>query len=195
MPISATYNVKGGTMAQYDQVIEGLAEYANAAGGLAHIAVSTPDGFIVWDVWESEEAFDSFAPNLGPHLEAAGIGDQAAPFMGRVENMSIDETAHEFPGVAVLYSFPGMSVQQYHDVLNQVKFDGLAPGTRRAHIATETPEGIFVIAIWKSEAAFREFEPALHAAFAAAGIPAAAPVIGNIHRIRISPDVARTAHA
>lgn len=195
MPISATYNVKGGTLAQYDKIIQGLAELSAAPGGLAHIATATPDGFLVCDIWESQEAFDNFAPNLGPHAEAAGIGDRAAPFLGHVENLIITEKINELPAVAVLYSFPGMSLQQYHDVLSHVKFDTLPPATRRAHIASESPEGIFVLAIWESEAAFRAFEPALRAAFQAANVEFATPVIGKVHRIAVSPDAALTAHA
>ena len=193
MPISATYNVKGGTLAQYDQIIKGLAELAAAPGGLAHIATATPDGFLVCDIWESQEAFDSFAPNLGPHVEEAGIGDRAAPFVGHVENLIITDKINQLPAVAVIYSFPGMSLEQYHDVLSRVKFDS---SSRRAHIASETPEGMFVIAIWESEAAFHTFEPALRAAFAAAGVEYATPVIGKVHRIAVSPDAAlTTAHA
>jgi heme-degrading monooxygenase HmoA len=195
MPISATYNVKGGTLAQYDKIITGLAELAAAPGGLAHIAAATPDGFLVCDIWESQEAFDNFAPNLGPHAEAAGIGDRAAPFLGHVENLIITEKINQMPAVAVIYSFPGMSVQQYHDVLSHVKFDALPESTRRAHIASETPEGMFVVSIWESEAAFRSFEPALRAAFEAANVKFATPVIGKIHRIVVSPDAALSARA
>jgi heme-degrading monooxygenase HmoA len=192
MPVSATYNVKGGTTAQYDQIIKGLAELAAAPGGLAHIATVTPDGFVVCDIWESQEAFDNFAPNLGPHAEAAGIGDRAAPFLGHVENLIITEKINQLPAAAVLYSFPKMTLPQYHDVLSQVKFDS---STRRAHIASETPDGIFVLAIWESEDAFRAFEPALRAAFEAANVEYATPVIGKVHRIAVNPDAALSAHA
>ena len=112
---------------------------------------------------------------------------------GHVENLIITDKINQLPAVAVIYSFPGMSLEQYHDILSRVKFDS---SSRRAHIASETPEGMFVIAIWESEAAFHTFEPALRAAFAAAGVEYLTPVIGKVHRIAVSPDAAlTTAHA
>ena len=192
MPISATYNVKGGTLVQYDQIIKGLAEQAASPGGLAHIAAATSDGFIVCDIWDSQESFDSFSPNLGPHVEVAGLGDKAAPFMGHVENLVISERINQLPAVAIFYTFPGMTVEKYHDVLQQAQFDTVATTARRAHIAIQTPEGMFIVAVWESESAFRQFEPALKAAFANNGIEAPAPVIAKIHRIAVSPDAARS---
>lgn len=195
MSISAIYNVKGGTLAQYNQIIEALGKHVPAPGGLAHIATATPEGFLVCDVWESQEAFDNFSAILGPAAAAAGIGNQDAPLMGRVVNMFVTDKAAEVPSVAILYSFPGMSVDRYRDVLGQVKFEGLPPTARRAHIASETAEGIVVVAVWEKELAFREFEPALREAFTATGVDKAVPVVGQIHRIAFSPDVVQTAPA
>ena len=44
-------------------------------GLLAHIAGDAPSGFRVVDVWESEEAANSFGEILGQHLQAVGITD------------------------------------------------------------------------------------------------------------------------
>lgn len=195
MPISAIYNVRGGTIAQYDQVIEALGEHANSPGGLAHIAAATPDGFLVCDVWESQGAFDSFAANLLPCIEAAGIAGQAALLMGRVENMFVAENANDMPTVAILYSFPGMSAARYREVLSRLKHEWIAPVARRAHIAMQTAEGMVVIAVWESEPAFRAFEPAVRAAFAVSGVDDASPVIGQIHRIGFTPGVVQGAYA
>jgi hypothetical protein len=42
-------------------------------GLLVHAAGDGPNGFRVVDVWESEEAAQKFAEQLGPHLQEAGI--------------------------------------------------------------------------------------------------------------------------
>ena len=195
MPISAIYDVKGGTLAQYDQIIEALGALIPAPGSLGHIATATPDGFLVCDIWESQEALDSFAQHLIPRTEAAGIGRQSSPLMGRVENMLAAENANELPAVAILYSFPGMTAARYHEVLSHVKFEGAPPAARRAHIASETAGGMFIAGVWESEAAFRAFEPVLHAALAACGVDATTPVIGQIHKIGLMPGGVQSAHA
>jgi hypothetical protein len=42
-------------------------------GLLVHAAGDGPGGFRVVDVWESEEAAQSFGEQLAPHLREAGI--------------------------------------------------------------------------------------------------------------------------
>ena len=195
MPISAIYNIRGGTLAHYDRIIAALGKHANSPGGIAHIAAATPDGILVCDIWESQEALDNFARHLGPLAEAAGIGSQNSPLMGRVENMSITENDNDMPAVAILYSIPGMSVARYRELLSQVKFEGSPSTARRAHIACETAEGMFIVALWESEAAFRAFEPAINAAFAATGVNGASPVIGQIHRAGFMPGAFQSVRA
>ena len=62
------------TVAQYDEVIKKLEDtgHGNPPGRLSHAAALKGTGYIVVDVWESQEAFDSFAPVLVPLIEAAG---------------------------------------------------------------------------------------------------------------------------
>ena len=187
MPISAIHDVKGGPFAQYDQIIEALGEHAQSPGGLAHIATATPDGFLVCDIWESQEDFENFLPQLLPRAEAAGLAPQTAPKLGRVEKLIVSDDANTLPAVAVLYSFAGMTVAQYYDLLASVNADGPPPITRRAHIASETADGIFVLGVWESEPAFHDFEPLIQRAFAACGVAGAAPVIGQIHRLAFIP--------
>ncbi len=195
MPISAIYNATGGTLAQYDKIIEALGEHSNSPGGLAHITAATADGFLVCDIWESQEAYDNFASHLRPGVEATGIGSRITMLMGRVENMTIADDDNDMPTVAIFYLFSRMTVAQYHQVASQVKFEGSSPTARRAHIACETAEGMFVVSLWESEAAFRAFEPAIQSAFAACGVDAAVPVIGRIHRVGFKPGGAPPAPA
>jgi heme-degrading monooxygenase HmoA len=195
MPIATIYEVKGGTLAQYDAIIEGLGEHAQSPGGLAHIAAETPYGFFVCDVWESMEAYQSFEPHLTRQAEAAGLEGKATPVMGRVERVFVSESANALPAVAVIYDFKGLTVERYHEVLSHVRFGDVSPEARRAHIASDTGDGIFVAAVWESEAAFRAFEPALHAAFAVASVDAPAPLVVPIHKVMFSPAAAQSAHA
>jgi hypothetical protein len=62
------------TVAQYDDVIRTLehAGHGNPPGRLSHVAALKGNGYIVIDVWESQEAFDSFAQVLIPLIEGAG---------------------------------------------------------------------------------------------------------------------------
>ena len=47
-------------------------------GLISHQAGEGPDGFIVVDVWESEEAFARFGETVGPILKEVGITDPPA---------------------------------------------------------------------------------------------------------------------
>jgi hypothetical protein len=78
---------QGGTITRekYDEVISRLTGGKDhmespsdwpVEGLLSHAAGEGPNGFRVVDVWESEEACNSFGEILGPHLEAVGITDE-----------------------------------------------------------------------------------------------------------------------
>jgi len=62
------------TVAQYDEVIKKLenAGHGNPPGRLSHVAALKGNGYLVVDVWESQEAFDSFAQALIPLIKGAG---------------------------------------------------------------------------------------------------------------------------
>jgi len=62
------------TVAQYDDAIEKLeaAGHGNPPGRVSHVAALKGTGYFVVDVWESQEAFDAFAPVLIPLIEAVG---------------------------------------------------------------------------------------------------------------------------
>ena len=58
----------------YDKVMKQLegAGYANPPGRLSHVAARKGDGYLVADVWESQEALDTFFHTLGPMLAQHG---------------------------------------------------------------------------------------------------------------------------
>ena len=62
------------TVAQYDDVIQELedAGHGNPPGRLSHVAALKGTGYVVVDVWESQEAFDACAQALIPLIDAVG---------------------------------------------------------------------------------------------------------------------------
>ncbi|MEA2445596.1 MAG: hypothetical protein QOJ12_2888 [Thermoleophilales bacterium] len=89
MALGLYFTPGGFTTDRYDEVIKQL-EAAGAgapAGRTNHFAVETPDGQIqVFDVWESQEAFEAFGATLVPIM--AGLGaDPGEPAVGRLHNV------------------------------------------------------------------------------------------------------------
>jgi hypothetical protein len=75
MAVAMLIEFPGGNISQYDRVISRLnLKGRTYKGGLFHVAGATDDGVRVVDVWESQEAFDSFLKDkLGAALEAEGL--------------------------------------------------------------------------------------------------------------------------
>ena len=90
MAIGIYFPVQGMTAEKYDNVISQL-EDAGAgapAGRSYHCAFQGEAGLHVFDVWESQEAFDAFGETLMPILGAAGI-DPGEPMISPVHNIII----------------------------------------------------------------------------------------------------------
>ncbi len=75
MAIVAEFNIPGMTADQYDRTVQELeAKGAGAPEGrIFHVAAPTDTGWLVVDVWESEEHFGRFGETLRPILMAAGV--------------------------------------------------------------------------------------------------------------------------
>jgi hypothetical protein len=77
MAVAVVMEFEGGTLDQYDRVIElmGFTPGGQGApGGLFHWVTATADGIRVTDVWESREQFERFAQDqIGPFSEQAGV--------------------------------------------------------------------------------------------------------------------------
>ena len=75
MAVAIMVEVPGITAAQYDAAIKEVFPGGKAPQGLISHVAGPADGF--WravDVWESQQAFDTFAQNaLGPALHNAGV--------------------------------------------------------------------------------------------------------------------------
>ena len=67
--------------AQYDDVIRRLedAGQGNPAGRLYHVAFEGQGGLEVFDVWDSQEAFDAFGQTLMHDPRRSGCRPQVAP--------------------------------------------------------------------------------------------------------------------
>jgi hypothetical protein len=82
MAIITVVDMPGMTQAQYEQSAEKVAGRPGpvkspadwpVAGLISHTAAPTADGWLVVDVWESEEAFRQFGETLVPILRELGL--------------------------------------------------------------------------------------------------------------------------
>jgi len=82
MAIVVVFDLPGMTQAQYEQSAEKVAGRPGpvkspadwpVAGLISHTAAPTPNGWLVVDVWESEEAFQEFGKTILPILEGLGV--------------------------------------------------------------------------------------------------------------------------
>ncbi len=85
--ITVVVNCKGATSLQYDEVnrLANVSPSNPPAGLVFHCASPTEDGWLVVDVWESEEAFKKFAERLMPAIQQVGI--EGHPEIYRTHNV------------------------------------------------------------------------------------------------------------
>ncbi len=78
------------TLAQYDEVGKRLAAAGqmHPPGRLSHVAARKGTGYLIVDVWESQEAFDRFAQTLRPLF--AQVGGTVAPMQAYPVHNRID---------------------------------------------------------------------------------------------------------
>jgi hypothetical protein len=87
MALGFYITAKGFTQERYDTTTVQLEEAGAGApaGRISHVALETNGEIQVFDVWESQEAFDAFGATLMPILTAAGI-ELNEPMVARVHN-------------------------------------------------------------------------------------------------------------
>jgi hypothetical protein len=73
---------------QYDDVIKRLdaAGAGKPAGRLYHACFGSGDKLQVFDIWESQQAFDKFGETLMPILQQVGL-DTGQPMVEQVHNL------------------------------------------------------------------------------------------------------------
>jgi hypothetical protein len=76
------------TAAQYDDIIGRLdaAGAGKPAGRLYHACFGSGDKLQVFDIWESQQAFDKFGETLMPILQEIGL-DSGQPMVEPVHNL------------------------------------------------------------------------------------------------------------
>jgi hypothetical protein len=88
MTLAIYFHPKSLTAAQYDSAIKELAAVsADRPAGRSHHSCFGPDGdLMVYEVWESQEAFEEYGKVLIPILTRIGI-DPGAPDVMPVHNI------------------------------------------------------------------------------------------------------------
>jgi hypothetical protein len=87
MALSFYFRSPSFTPDQYDEAIKQLeaAGVGAPAGRLSHVALESDGNIHVFDVWESQEAFEAFGPTLIPILAGLGV-DPGEPMVAPVHN-------------------------------------------------------------------------------------------------------------
>ena len=75
MAFTVVFDAPGMVAAQYDEIIKGLEDAGEGKpdGRLYHVSAPIESGWLVVDVWESQEQFARFAETLVPIIEQAGV--------------------------------------------------------------------------------------------------------------------------
>ncbi len=88
MALGFYFTLSGFTQDTYDEAIRQLeAAGAGAPEGRSyHVALETNGEIQVFDIWESQAAFEAFGPTLLPILAGLGV-DPGQPMVARVHNV------------------------------------------------------------------------------------------------------------
>jgi hypothetical protein len=90
MALGFYFTPAGFTPEKYDEVISQLAAAGAAApaGRAYHIALESEGAIQVFDIWESQEAFEAFGATLLPIMSGLGV-DPGAPMVAQVRNVIV----------------------------------------------------------------------------------------------------------
>ena len=84
MAVGVVLDFQGGTLGQYDQVVERMGLAAGRPlpeGAIFHWVTETAGGVRVTDVWESREQFEAFAQaQIGPYSQEVGLTEPQMTF-------------------------------------------------------------------------------------------------------------------
>jgi hypothetical protein len=88
MAISVYINPVSATAAQYDEIIRRLdaAGAGKPAGRLYHACFGSGDKLQVFDIWESQQAFDKFGETMMPIVQEVGV-NLGQPMVEPVHNL------------------------------------------------------------------------------------------------------------
>ena len=88
MAIGVYFHPGSMTTQQYDETLGELdaAGLARPAGRVSHTCFGPADNVMIFDVWESQQAFEEFGKALMPILQKLGV-DAGAPDVMEIHNM------------------------------------------------------------------------------------------------------------
>jgi hypothetical protein len=156
MAVAFVLDFPGGTMEQYNQVVDRMhLDGRMAPGGLVHVAGSYAGGLRVIDIWENMEHFAQFrAEQIVPHTEALGLPSP------EVRMIEIDEEklgSGAAPALVQCVIMPGLDRQAFHAADREIRPNGEMPAAITFHVNGPYEDGWCVIDGWTSKAARDEF--------------------------------------
>ena len=156
MPVAFVLDFPGGTMDQYNQVVERMhLDGRMAPGGVLHVAGSYEGGLRVIDLWENMEHFARFSDEqIVPHTQALGLPSP------EVRMLEIDEEkpgSGETPALVQCVIMPGLDRQAFHAADRQIRPNDEMPAAITFHVNGPYEGGWCVIDGWTSKAARDEF--------------------------------------
>jgi hypothetical protein len=154
----------GVAQAQYDQVMQILNIERQKIQGLnSHCAGSVGQGFRVCDVWESQEAIDTFFKDrLGPALQQARIPPLSmalyplASFLPATAFTKAKSSA-QANALNAVFEIPGGDQSAYNKIMSKLNLAQSPQQGQIAHAAGPIPGGWRVVDTWESKEALDAF--------------------------------------
>lgn len=178
MAISVMLNFRttGDALKMYDAVVDdmGLRGGAPPKGAIYHFAARTPDGLFVSDLWETRDAFDTFARDqISPLSQKHGFSAPDIEYSD-VHEM-IDSGMSANGGAGIVATFAGDTdelLRSVDEVNRRINVAKSPPPGLILHAATRRPDGVRIVDHWRSRDDFERFlNGALGEALRAVGFP------------------------
>lgn len=156
MAVAFILDFPGGTMDQYDQVVERMhLDGRMAPGGVIHVAGSYAGGLRVIDIWDDLEHFARFRDEqIVPHTQAVGL---PAPELRMIEIDEDKPGSGETPALVQCVIMPGLDRQAFHAADREIRPNDEMPAAITFHVNGPYEGGWCVIDGWTSKAARDEF--------------------------------------
>jgi hypothetical protein len=158
MTVMMTAEVPGATEQQYRELNEalGITPESPPDGLITHMAARTPDGMRIVDVWQSEQAFNTFIEGAMPTMQQAGI-PSFQPEMYPVHNMF--EGAGTQANVMLIADLPAWGPDAYDEMTHgmDAHADNGARHPSALHVAAVKGGGLFVVDLWDAPETFGRF--------------------------------------
>jgi len=154
--VALVLDFPGGTMDQYNQVVERMhLDHRMAPGGLIHVAGSYAGGLRVIDLWDDIEHFARFRDEqIVPHTQALGL---PAPDVRVIEIDEEKPGSGEAPALVQCVIMPGIDRQAFDAADHEIRPNNEMPEAITFHVNGPYNDGWCVIDGWTSKSARDEF--------------------------------------